>query len=128
MSPLPRSVARFNKSVTNRVFAPLAGRVPPWVIVEHRGRRSGRLYRTVVWAFPHERGLAFALTYGPGADWVRNVLRDGSARVKWRGRWRTYSHAELVEDAPGLRLLPAVLRRPLHAAGMRSVLHLSEER
>lgn len=125
MAPLPRSVARFNKSVTNRIFAPVAGRVPPWVIVEHRGRRSGHVYRTVVWAFPHGRDLVFALTYGPGADWVRNVLHDGAARVKWRGRWRTYSHAELLQGAPGLRLLPAVLRPSLNAAGIRAVLRLS---
>jgi deazaflavin-dependent oxidoreductase (nitroreductase family) len=124
--PLPRSVARFNRVVTNRVFAPLAGRLPPWVIVEHTGRRSGRRYHTVVWAFPYGRGdLVMALTYGPGADWVRNVLATQACRVKWRGRWRSFTRAELLQGEAGLRLLPALLRPSLRAAGMHAVLHLS---
>jgi deazaflavin-dependent oxidoreductase (nitroreductase family) len=122
--PLPRSLARFNRVVTNRVFAPLAGRIPPWVIVEHTGRRSGRVYRTVVWAFPHDGDLVFALTYGPNADWVRNVLAAQSCRVKWRGRWRTFSRAELVRGEAALRLLPPLLRPLLRAAGIQSVVHL----
>jgi deazaflavin-dependent oxidoreductase (nitroreductase family) len=111
--------------VTNRIFAPLAGRVPPWVIVEHRGRRSGRVYRTVVWAFPYRGDLVFALTYGPKSDWVRNVVAAGSARVKWRGSWRSFSRVELREGWDGLRLLPAVIRPSLYVAGIRSVLRLS---
>lgn len=125
MSPLSRRVARFNKTFTNRLFAPLAGRVPPWVIVEHRGRRSGRIYRTVVCAFPRGRDLLFALTYGPDADWVRNVIRSGGARVKSRGRWQNYAKSELFQDGPGLRLLPSLLRPAMSAAGIRSVLRLS---
>src|SRR5438067_10429683 len=88
--PLPRRVAYFNRVVTNRLFGPLAGRVPPWVLVEHRGRQSGRTYRTVVWAFPHGDDLVFALTYGPSADWVRNVIAARTCRVKWLGRWRSF--------------------------------------
>jgi deazaflavin-dependent oxidoreductase (nitroreductase family) len=124
--PLPRSVARINRVVTNRVFAPLAGRVPPWVTVEHRGRRSGRLYHTVVWAFPLRGDLVFALTYGSGADWVRNVLAAQSCCVKWRGRWRVFADVELLEDETGLRLLPALLRPLLRIAGIRSVLRVSQ--
>ena len=77
--PLPRSAARFNRRVTNHLFAPLAGRVPPWILLEHTGRHSGRTYRTVVWAFPVHGDLVVALTYGPAADWVRNV--KATARV-----------------------------------------------
>ena len=60
---LPRALAYFNREVTNRVFSPLAGRVPPFAIVEHVGRRSGRRYRTVIWAFPHGPDLVVVLTY-----------------------------------------------------------------
>ena len=122
--PLPRRVARFNKVVTNRVFGPLAGRVPPWIIVEHRGRRSGRLYQTVVWGFPTHRDMAVALTYGPQSDWVRNVVAAGGCRVKWRGQWRTFSSAEVVTGPAALALFPALLRPLLDAGGVRTVLHL----
>jgi deazaflavin-dependent oxidoreductase (nitroreductase family) len=110
--------------VTNRLFAPLAGRVPPWVIVEHVGRRSGRAYRTVVWAFPRRRDMVIALTYGPRTDWARNVLASQSCRVKWLGRWRSYSRAELLEGEAAVRLLPRLVRLPLRLSGVTYVLQL----
>jgi deazaflavin-dependent oxidoreductase (nitroreductase family) len=124
--PLPRGVARFNRIFTNRLFAPLAGRVPPWVIVEHRGRRSGRLYHTVVWAFAHDTDLVLALTYGPSSDWVRNVLAVGGCCVQSRGRWRSFARAQLVSGDAGLGLLPWPLPVLLRLGGVQTVLHLSE--
>jgi deazaflavin-dependent oxidoreductase (nitroreductase family) len=121
--PLPRQAARFNRVFTNRLFAPLAGRVPPWVVVEHVGRRSGRTYRTVVWAFPRRGDLIMALTYGPSADWVRNVTAAGHCQVKWRGHWASYA-PELRRGRGALGLLPPILRSMLGAAGIDYVLHL----
>lgn len=121
--PLPRSLARFNRVVTNRLFAPLAGRVPPWIVLEHQGRRSGRQYRTVVWAFPRRGDLVVALTYGPETDWTRNVLAAGRCRVEWLGRWREY-RPELREGEAALRLLPLPIRVLLGAAGIRYAVYL----
>lgn len=121
--PLPRSLARFNRVVTNRLFAPLAGRVPPWIVLEHQGRRSGRQYRTVVWAFSRRGDLVVALTYGPETDWTRNVLAAGRCRVEWLGRWREY-RPELREGEAALRLLPLPIRVLLGAAGIRYAVYL----
>jgi deazaflavin-dependent oxidoreductase (nitroreductase family) len=121
--PLPRAAARFNRVVTNRVFGPLGGHVPPWALVEHVGRRSGRTYRTVIWAFPRRGDLAMALTYGPQSDWVRNVLAAGTCRVQFLGRWETYA-PELLHGQAGLRLLPPILRTVLDIAGVHDVLHM----
>ena len=103
-----------------------AGRVPPWAIVEHTGRRSGRVYHTVLWAFPHNGDMVIALTYGPQADWVRNVVAAGSCRVKWIGRWRRLTAPEVLEGPAATRLMPRVLRVPLRLAGVQSVLHLRQ--
>lgn len=70
--PIPKGITRFNKHFTNRLFLLFAGRMPPWAVVSHRGRSSGRDYRTPVLAFPTETGFVFALTYGRGVDWARN--------------------------------------------------------
>ncbi len=121
---LPRRLARFNKVVTNRVFGPLAGRVPPWIVVEHVGRRSGRVYHVVVWAFPYRNDLVIALTYGPRADWVQNVVNAGTCRVRWLSRWRSFSHVELASGTAALRLLPPGLRTLLDIGGVHTVLHL----
>src|SRR5439155_5642221 len=75
--PLPRAVARFNRSVTNVLTRRFAATLPGFAVVEHRGRRSGRPYRTPVNAFRRGDGYLFALTYGPGSDWVRKVLASG---------------------------------------------------
>ena len=48
--PLPPGLARFNRSVTNHVTRPLIAHLPYGAVVVHRGRRSGREYRTPVLA------------------------------------------------------------------------------
>jgi len=65
-----------------------------------------------------------ALTYGPDADWVRNVVAARSCRVKCAGHWRTFSRVEVVEGADGPALLGPLLRVPLGLAGITTVLRL----
>jgi deazaflavin-dependent oxidoreductase (nitroreductase family) len=108
------------------VFGPLAGRVPPFAVVEHVGRRSGRRYRTVLWAFPRGADMVVVLTYGPSADWVRNVLAASSCRVKWAGRWRQMVSPEVVDGPAARRLVPGLLRLPLRLAGVQFVLRLRQ--
>jgi deazaflavin-dependent oxidoreductase (nitroreductase family) len=82
---IPRRVVRFNRAVINPIQRQYAWLVPPWAIICHRGRRSGRAYRTPVIAFKRGRTLAVVVLYGVESDWVRNVLAGG-ARVVWGGR------------------------------------------
>src|SRR6266511_3249897 len=61
--PLPQGLGRFNRLVTNPVTRTFAGRVPGFAIVVHRGRTSGRRYRTPVNAFARpDGGYTLALT------------------------------------------------------------------
>jgi len=83
--PIPRWVARFNKRVTNRLFLVFAGRLPPFAIVNHTGRSSGRRYRTPVLAFTTETGFVFALTYGRDVDWARNLVASGGGSLRYKG-------------------------------------------
>jgi deazaflavin-dependent oxidoreductase (nitroreductase family) len=122
--PIPRVVAYFNRWVTNRLFSPFTGRLPPFGVVEHQGRRSGRRYRTVVWAFPIAGGLVIALTYGASADWVRNVLAAGTCRLRWTGAWRQFTAPELLEGPVALRQLPPALRPVLRLLGVDQALRL----
>jgi deazaflavin-dependent oxidoreductase (nitroreductase family) len=102
-------VARFNRVATNRVARPLAGRVPPFAIVVHTGRRSGRVYRTPVMAFRSPEGWVLALTYGRDADWVRNVLAGDSA-LERRGRTIPIARARVISE--GGRRMCSRLARP----------------
>jgi deazaflavin-dependent oxidoreductase (nitroreductase family) len=84
--PIPKSVAAFNRRVTNHVTGPFAGRLPGFAIVRHVGRTSGREYRTPVNVFRRGDDYVFALTYGPDSDWVRNVEAAGQCEIETRGR------------------------------------------
>jgi deazaflavin-dependent oxidoreductase (nitroreductase family) len=84
--PIPKAVGRWNKAGLNRITRRVAPWLPGFGVVVHRGRRSGRRYRTPVNVFATDDGYRFALTYGPDADWVRNVLAAGGCELETRGR------------------------------------------
>ena len=111
--PIPRAVARFNRYVTNPVARVFAGWVPPFALVLHRGRRSGREYATPVWAFRTEDGWVIPLTYGAHSEWPRNVLAAGRCRLRARGRVEDLAEPRVVRGSPGLRLVPFILHVPL---------------
>lgn len=95
---LSRRVARFNRAVNNPVQRQYAWLLPPWAIICHRGRRSGRLYRTPVNAYKRGRTLAVVVLYGEESDWVRNVLAGGGQVVR-AGRTHELLNPRLVEPA-----------------------------
>jgi len=107
--PIPMRIARINRVVTNRLLGPVAARAPGLGIVEHVGRRSGRLYRTPVAVFRRGDTATFALTYGPGSEWVRNVLAAGGCQLRARGRTLTLREPRLLRDETR-RVVPAPVR------------------
>lgn len=58
----------------------------PIVLIEHVGRSSGKVYRTPIMASRHEDGFMFALTYGTGVDWYKNVLAAQQAKLIFGGK------------------------------------------
>ena len=84
--PAPRWVARANKMGLNRFTKYIAPWAPGWGVVVHRGRKSGRTFRTPLWVFHRHNGFVIALTYGPETDWVRNVVAAGGCELQTRRR------------------------------------------
>ena len=106
--PLPRSLGRLNARVTNRLLEPVVRRLPGFGVIEHRGRRSGRMYRTPVLAFRRGDRLTFAATYGLDSDWVRNVIAGGGTFERSGRRWRL-SEPRVYRD-PSRRAVPWFVR------------------
>lgn len=77
-----RALARINRVVTNPIQRQWAWLLPPWVVICHRGRRSGRAYRTPVLGFKRGRLLTIVILYGEESDWLRNVLAGGGQVVR----------------------------------------------
>jgi len=84
--PLGRRVARFNRLFANYFAGPVLTRMPGFGTVHHRGRKSGREYSTPVKLFRDGEGYIITLPYGPGSDWVKNVLAAGGCDLVTRGR------------------------------------------
>lgn len=107
---LGRRVARLNRVGLNRVTRHLVPHVPGFGLVIHRGRRSGRTYCTPVNVFPTASGVIIALTYGPNADWVRNVLAAGGATLVMRGRAVELASPTLYHDGQRRGIRPVERR------------------
>jgi deazaflavin-dependent oxidoreductase (nitroreductase family) len=122
--PLPRSIARVNRRVTNRLLGGLATRLPMFGVVVHKGRTSGRQYRTPVNVFRRGDRFTLALTYGPNTDWVRNVLAYGGCTLETRGRTLRLSRPRLFHDE-SRRHVPAPVRLVLGIVTVSDFLELT---
>ncbi|AYF74894.1 DUF385 domain-containing protein [Nocardia yunnanensis] len=92
-----RALAHVNRRVTNPLFRVAATRLPGYGNVVHRGRRSGRRFRTPVGLTWHDDELLIALNYGTGSDWVRNVLAAKAFQLEHRGRTILLDAPEIAE-------------------------------
>lgn len=121
---LPRSVAHFNRHVTNPITRRFAAWMPTFAIVTHVGCKTGQRYQTPVNVFQRPGGkYVFALTYGPGALWVRNVLAAGTCEVVTSGRQLTLVEPRLYEDR-SQRTTPVPHRWLLHVLGVSQFLEM----
>jgi deazaflavin-dependent oxidoreductase (nitroreductase family) len=109
----PRTRMRVIRPFTTHVVNPIARRFASWLpgfgILEYRGRKSGRTYRTPLNVFRRGDWYVFALTYGADVEWVKNVLAAGGCILRTRGRAVRLIEPEVFVD-PSRRLMPLVVR------------------
>jgi deazaflavin-dependent oxidoreductase (nitroreductase family) len=123
--PVPKVVARFNRHVTNPLARLIAGWLPPFAVVLHHGRKSGRDYLTPVWAFRSDGGFVVALTYGADSDWVRNVVKAGGCRFRRVGKLVRMTDPRVVTGPGAMKLVPLIVRGPLRLMRVTEFLRLS---
>src|SRR3954453_12354383 len=107
-----RVAGRYVNPVTRRV----AGKLPAFGVLTHRGRKTGRTYRTPVNVFRRGDLYVFFLTYGSNAQWVKNVIASGACSLETRGRVVELVEPELITDA---RAPARAARRPLRGRADR---------
>ena len=74
--------------VINPPTRPLAGVAPWWVLLETRGRRTGRPRTTPLARGPRDGDVLWlASVHGRHADWVRNLEANPAIRIRLSRRW-----------------------------------------
>lgn len=115
----------FNKNVFNKLTLALtrAG-IGPFTIIYHRGRRSGRAYRTpLLVTFTGENAL-IPLPYGEHVDWLRNILVADGCEMFRKGNFIGASHPVILDRDPALALLPENRRQMFRRFSIPSFLKL----
>jgi deazaflavin-dependent oxidoreductase (nitroreductase family) len=103
-----RRLARLNKYFGNRIVGRILPAMPGFGAVYHKGRKSGREYRTPVKVFKKNGHFILSLPYGAESDWVKNVIAAGGCEIKTRGRRIPVVAPQVyIDENPDI---PAVLR------------------
>lgn len=77
-----------------------------FLALTHRGRKSGRLYRTVLEVISYEpdtRESIVVSAYGEGADWYRNLQTEPALRVQ-TGRLDYTPHQRFIDSSERARV------------------------
>ena len=125
-------------TLTRRFINPLTRRWAgalhsPFALVKHVGRRSGKPYETPVIIARMGNQFVFALTYGPGVDWYRNVVAAGSCELKWQGILHRLTDPKPIEPDTAIPLFfalgrPILRQRHAQFVDMQPVVDLPDSR
>jgi deazaflavin-dependent oxidoreductase (nitroreductase family) len=118
--------------LVTRLFNPLAMRLagsrvfPLYGILEHRGRRSGKSFRTPVVVRRVADGFVVPMPWGEGTDWYRNVRAAGAATIRWNGATYQVDRPEVLDTEAARGGFSSTLQAGMTRFGIRQVLHLHD--
>lgn len=99
-----RLVITFQRFVLNPVSKVVAGYFPGLVLLETRGRKSGRTRRTPVGGHRDGETIWVVSEHGRRAGYIHNIAADPNVRVRVGGRWRAGTARVLRDDDARKRL------------------------
>lgn len=124
-----RLVAWINRQILNPIVLRIAGPLAVSV-VHHVGRRTGRSYRTPVFAEQTSEGFIVGLIFGADTDWCRNVLAAGGAVLAHRGHELRLTSARVIDATAARAMLPIgiwLIHRMLGTSGFLTLRHPRDE-
>ena len=124
--PLAGKIFGLFTPILNRLVSKIAGRryVPLYVLLRHRGRRSGKTYATPVVGLRVPGGLAVPMAFGEGADWYRNIIASGGATVRRHGGEHQLVAPVAIDPDSAASPFPTWQRPVFRALGIRQFLFL----
>lgn len=125
---------RLNRAVINPVMLSFAGRpFVPVAVIQHTGRRTGRVYTTPVVARPWRDGFVIPLTYARDTDWCLNLRAAGGGVLAYHGTATRIRNPQILAGgaqgprrgaAPLRALFPFWARALFSAVGARDFLYV----
>lgn len=105
---------------------PLAGRrwFTLWAVLVHRGRTSGRTYRTPIVARPTTDGFVIPMPFGDGTQWAKNLIAAGAGTLRWNGRDHRIVDPEIVGAADAEAAFSRWQRGGVRAFGMTTFMRV----
>ena len=125
-TPRPHVWLRVAARLINPLVLLLAGTrlLPLYGVIEHRGRRSGKLFHTPVVVRPAPDGFIVPMPWGERTDWYRNVRAAGRCVVRWKGRDYPLVQPEVVDAAAARAAFGSTTQALLPRLGIRQCLRL----
>jgi deazaflavin-dependent oxidoreductase (nitroreductase family) len=116
-----RTMLRAITRALNPIVRALAGRLglPLFVVVRHRGRKSGRMFATPVTTRMIAGGFIIPLTFGEGADWFQNLRAANTGAIKWNGVVHPITNPKIVDWATGSLAFHPLERSWMRLLGVR---------
>lgn len=96
----------------NPALKPIARYLPGTATIEHRGRKSGKQFKTIVTTYRKGNVLTIALGHGK-TDWVKNVLAAGQADVRYARKVVHVTNPRILEAGADGEGLPALAKLQL---------------
>jgi deazaflavin-dependent oxidoreductase (nitroreductase family) len=115
--------------VFNRVVLLLAGTrlLPLYGVIEHRGRRSGKVFHTPVVVRPTGDGFIVPMPWGEGTDWTRNIRAAGGCVIRWKGRDYPMAQPRILDAANANAVFSGFEQSMMTRFGIRQVMHLRHQ-
>ncbi len=113
---------------TNPLMVHFAGHRwnPVFAVVEHRGRKSGRLYEAPIAARRVQGGFVISLAFGAQVDWYRNLIAAGGGNIRWRGQDYPVGPPESIDAATGMAAFHPIQRAALRLGRIDGYVRLPE--
>ena len=86
---------------------------PLWAVLHHRGRKSGIEYAIPVAVLVTPGTFVIGLPWGPGTNWVQNVLAAGGCTLTWKGVDHAVDEPRLVGSDVAIAAAGPVTRQVL---------------
>ena len=129
-TPADQPRPRGGMQIATRLFNPLtmllAGTrlLPLYGVIHHRGRRSGKDFRTPVVVRPTDDGFIVPMPWGEGTDWYRNVRAAGTCVIRWKGRDYAMTRPEVLDAASAQAAFSGSQRAAMARFGIKQALRL----